>query len=82
MNDMVSRYNKEVMVVECGMSWDSPQACKSFLSDLIAKVKLVNNKKGLGVIYWEPQSYGGWEGYTLGAFDNSGKPTAALDAFK
>jgi len=82
MNDMVSRYNKEVMVVECGMSWDNPVACKSFLSDLIAKVKLVNNKKGLGVIYWEPQSYGGWEGYTLGAFDNSGKPTAALDAFK
>ena len=82
MNDMVSRYNKEVMVVECGMSWDSPQACKSFLSDLIAKVKLVNSKKGLGVIYWEPQSYGGWEGYTLGAFDISGKPTVALDAFK
>ena len=35
----------------------------------------------MGVLYWEPQSYGSWKGYTLGAFDNSGKPTEALDAF-
>ncbi|MBP1676466.1 MAG: Arabinogalactan endo-1,4-beta-galactosidase [Bacteroidetes bacterium] len=82
MNDMVSRYGSEVMVVECGMSWDSPLVCKNFLTDLIAKVKLVNNNKGIGVMYWEPQCYGGWKNYTLGAFDNSGKPTAALDAFK
>ena len=34
LNDMVDRYNKEVMIVEAGMAWDSPQACKSFLEDL------------------------------------------------
>jgi arabinogalactan endo-1,4-beta-galactosidase len=82
MNDMVSRYNKDVMIVEVGMSWDQPDACKSFLTDLITKVKSVPNHRGLGVLYWEPESYGNWQGYTLGAFDNSGKPTAALDAFK
>jgi len=82
MNDMVSRYGTPVMVVECGMSWDSPATCKSFLSDLMTKVKSVSGKKGLGVFYWEPQSYGNWQGYSLGAFDNSGKPTVALDAFK
>ena len=82
MNDMVSRYNKEVMVVECGMSWDMAATCKNFLTDLIAKTKSVSNGKGLGVFYWEPQSYGQWNGYTLGAFDNSGKPTVALDAFR
>lgn len=82
MNDMVSRYNKEVMVVEVGMSWDQAAACNSFLSDLIAKVKSVNGGKGLGVLYWEPEAYNKWQGYTLGAFDNSGKPTIALDAFK
>lgn len=81
MNDMVSRYNKEVMIVEVGMSWDQPAACKAFLLDIIAKTRSVANKKGLGVLYWEPQSYGNWKGYTLGAFDNAGKPTAALDAF-
>ena len=82
MNDMVARYNKDVMVVEVGMSWDQPTACNAFLTDLIAKVNSVSNNRGLGVLYWEPEVYNNWQGYTLGAFDNSGKPTAALNAFK
>ncbi|HPH24252.1 MAG TPA: glycosyl hydrolase 53 family protein, partial [Chitinophagaceae bacterium] len=81
MNDMVARYNKEVMLVEVGMSWDEPTACQAFLTDIITKTKQVNNNKGLGVIYWEPQCYGNWQGYTKGAFDNNGKPTNALNAF-
>lgn len=80
MNDMVSRYNKEVMIVEVGMSWDQSLACQQFMTDLIAKTKSVANNKGLGVLYWEPQSYN-WNGYTKGAFDNSGRPTIALNAF-
>ncbi len=51
MNDMVSRYGKEVMIVECGMSWDTPDICKSFLIDLIAKTKQVTGNKGTGVLY-------------------------------
>ena len=82
MNNMVSTYGCEVMVVECGMSWDSPAACKSFLTDLIAKTKSVSGGKGTGVFYWEPESYLNYSNYSLGAFDNSGKPTIALDAFK
>ncbi|HTM91164.1 MAG TPA: glycosyl hydrolase 53 family protein, partial [Flavisolibacter sp.] len=82
MNDMVARYNKDVMVVEVGMSWDQPGACNSFIADLIAKVKSVSNGRGLGVLYWEPESYNNWQGYTKGAFDNAGKPTLALNAFK
>ena len=81
MNDMVARYAKDVMVVEVGMSWDQSAACKSFLDDLILKVKSVSGGRGTGVFYWEPESYGNWQGYTLGAFDNSGKPTIALNAF-
>lgn len=81
MNDMVARYGKEVMVVEVGMSWDQATACNSFLADLITKTKSVTGNKGLGVLYWEPQSYNNWQGYTKGAFDNSGKPTIALNAF-
>ena len=81
MNDMVTRYGKEVMIVEVGMSWDSPQECRQFLSDLISKLKSVPGNKGLGVLYWEPQAYN-WKGYSLGAFDNAGKPTVALEAFK
>jgi arabinogalactan endo-1,4-beta-galactosidase len=82
MNDMVSRYGKEVMVVEVGMPWDNAADCKSFLSDIISKIVSVSGNKGLGVLYWEPQAYNNWQGYTLGAFDNSGKPTAALAAFQ
>jgi arabinogalactan endo-1,4-beta-galactosidase len=81
MNDMVARYEKEVMVVEVGMSWDQPTAGSAFIADLITKTKSVANNKGLGVLYWEPQAYNNWQGYTLGAFDNSGKPTGALSAF-
>jgi arabinogalactan endo-1,4-beta-galactosidase len=81
MNDMVLRYNKDVMICEVGMSWDQAAACNSFLSDLISKTKSVSNNKGLGVFYWEPEAYNNWQGYTLGAFDNSGKPTVALSAF-
>lgn len=81
MNDMVTRYGSEIMICEIGMSWDEPTACNAFIADLIAKVKSLSNNKGLGVFYWEPQAYNNWQGYTLGAFDNSGKPTSALQAF-
>jgi arabinogalactan endo-1,4-beta-galactosidase len=82
MNDMVARYGKEVMLVEVGMPWDQAAAANSFIADLITKVKSVTANKGLGVLYWEPEAYNNWQGYTLGAFDNSGKPTSALGAFK
>lgn len=82
MNDMVARYQKPVMICEVGMPWTDSVACKSFLSDIILKSRSVSNNNGLGVFYWEPESYNNWQGYSLGAFDNNGKPTIALDAFK
>ena len=80
MKDMTDRYGCEVMICEVGMSWDEPETSKAFLTDLIEKSQTID--KCLGIFYWEPQSYGNWNGYTLGAFDNEGKPTVALDAFK
>jgi arabinogalactan endo-1,4-beta-galactosidase len=82
MNDMVSRYKTPVMICEVGMSWDQAADAKAFLTDIISKTKSVTNHNGLGVFYWEPECYNNWNSYSLGAFDNSGKPTAALDAFK
>lgn len=81
MNDMISRYNKQVMICEVGMPYTDASACQSFLTDLINKTRSISNNNGLGVFYWEPQSYNNWQGYTLGAFDNSGKPTVAMNAF-
>lgn len=82
MNDMVTRYDKEIMVCEVGMPVADATACNNFLADLLVKTASLSNGKGLGVFYWEPQCYNGWQGYLLGAFDNSGKPTVALNAFK
>jgi arabinogalactan endo-1,4-beta-galactosidase len=77
MYDMINRYGKEV-----SMPADQPQACKSFITDLITKSRALANKKGLGVLYWEPQAYNNWQGYGLGAWTTDGKPSAALEAFK
>lgn len=81
MNEMVSRYGKEIMICEVGMSWDQASVCNAFLIDMINKVRSLPNNKGLGVFYWEPECNVNWNGYPLGAFDNSGKPTIALNAF-
>jgi arabinogalactan endo-1,4-beta-galactosidase len=78
MKDMISRYGKEVMICEVGMNVSDAFACKAFLTDLIKKTKSVG---GLGVFYWEPECYGNWYSYYKGVFDESGKPTVALDAF-
>jgi len=80
-NDMLSRYGKPVMICEVGMDVNSPAACYSFLTDLMSKVKSVSNNNGLGVFYWEPECNSNWNSYSLGAFDNTGKPTIALKAF-
>jgi arabinogalactan endo-1,4-beta-galactosidase len=80
--DMIQRYGKEVMISEVGMPWNEADTARLFLTDLITRARVVANDKCLGVFYWEPQAYNGWKGYTLGAFDQSGKPTQALDAFK
>lgn len=81
MNDMLSRYGSEIMICEMGMPAAEAAASKAFISDLISKNKSLPNNKGLGVFYWEPQSYNSWNGYKLGAFDDTGKPTIAMDAF-
>ncbi|HTF98411.1 MAG TPA: glycosyl hydrolase 53 family protein [Cellvibrio sp.] len=80
LNDMVDRYQVPVMLTEVGLPWDHTEA-KAIISDLITKVAQVKNQQGLGVFYWEPLAHNGWKGYTLGAFDDSGKPAAAMEAF-
>jgi arabinogalactan endo-1,4-beta-galactosidase len=79
MNDLAARYGKPVMLAEVGAPWNHPEG-KAIIADLIAKVRQVDNGKGVGAFYWEPQAYD-WKGYPMGAFDNSGKPTAIMDAF-
>lgn len=79
--DMVTRYGKETMIVEVGMPWDQPDAAHAFLSELILRARAIENEKCSGVLYWEPQAHNNWKGYTLGAFNTQGRPTKALQAF-
>ncbi|ALI98029.1 glycoside hydrolase family 53 protein [Rufibacter tibetensis] len=81
LNDMASRYNKEVMVVEVGGEDTKPQNTYDMLVAVQEKVKAVPNGKGLGVIYWEPQGARSWSKYPLSAWGDDGKPTKAMDAF-
>lgn len=81
MNDMITRYGSEIMIAEVGMRADQPQACKAFITDIILKNRSLPQNKGLGVFYWEPECHNNWQGYSLGAFDNTGRPTDALNGF-
>ena len=82
LNDLVKRYNKEVMVVEVGGEYDKVENTKALLEATIKAVRNVPNQKGLGVLYWEPQGEKSWSGYSLSAWLADGKPSPALDAFK
>ncbi|HEY3372169.1 MAG TPA: glycosyl hydrolase 53 family protein [Prolixibacteraceae bacterium] len=81
LNDMVSRYGKEVMVVEVGGESAKPQNTYDMLMAVQQRVKAVANNKGLGVIYWEPEGAKSWSGYALSAWGDDGRPTMAMNAF-
>ena len=88
LNDMASRYNKEVMVVEVGGLESNATNTYNLLRATIDKVKAVPNSKGLGVFYWEPQANSTVlpDGYSLGATTAISNTvlrfTSAIDAFK
>ena len=82
LNDMASRYQKEVMVVEVGGVDEQVQNTRELLAATIKAVRAVPDHKGLGVLYWEPQGAKSWSGYGLSAWQPDGKPSPALDACK
>ena len=78
---LYAQYQKETIICEVGMEWTEAETCRSFLSDLIGRAK-ADGSHCTGVLYWEPEGYQAWSHYSKAAFDNNGKPTIALDAFK
>lgn len=78
MQSLISTYHTQIMVCEIGIPWNYEQA-EAFYSDFMTKAKQVEGC--LGVFVWEPECYGGWNGYQKGLFDDNGKPTASLNAF-
>ncbi len=83
LKDMVSRYGKEVMVVEVGGEDNKEQDTQNMLTSVLNAMRSVPNNKGLGVMYWEPQGERGWSGgYPLSAWQSNGRPSLALEAFR
>jgi len=80
MQNMISRYGKPVMVCETGMDVTQGATCQQMLTDMMTKTASLGTN-GLGLFYWEPEAYGGWQSYSMGAFDSTGKPTVAMNAF-
>jgi arabinogalactan endo-1,4-beta-galactosidase len=81
MKYLQKRYQKPIMIVEVGSSVTAPLDCKNMLMDLMKKNSSLGKKNGLGVFYWEPECSIDWNKYKSGAFDTTGKPTEAMDAF-
>lgn len=80
--DMASRYGKPSMVMETGYAYNDPKNANAMISDLIWRLKQLGGN-GLGVLYWEPEAYPGWNGgYSMGALTSKGSFTSAMDAFK
>ena len=73
-------YHTPVMVCEIGTKQSNESLAAQILNDFMTKAKALD--QCAGVFYWEPQCYGGWNGYDMGAFNVSGKPSSALNAFK
>jgi arabinogalactan endo-1,4-beta-galactosidase len=81
MNDLVVRYNKELMVVETGGIDTMVQNTYDMLVAVQKKVNEVPENMGKGVFYWEPQGARSWSRYPLSAWGDNGRPTRALKAF-
>lgn len=76
-NKMISTYHTPVMVVETGMTYSDPTTANNMLADLTSRIWHLGSS-GLGVFYWEPEAYPGWQGYENGALNGNGEFTAAM----
>lgn len=88
LNDMASRYGKEVMIAEVGGLESDPAQSYNIIRAVIDKVQSVPNNKGIGVFYWEPEANSSVlpDKYPLGSTSvvsgNTLKFTTAINAFK
>lgn len=82
MINLSKKYNKKVFVVEVGGEVSQVENTYKLLEATIKATRNVPNNNGLGVLYWEPQGAESWSKYKLCAWQNEGRPSPALNAFK
>jgi arabinogalactan endo-1,4-beta-galactosidase len=72
------------------MDWPiSPEGQRQFLSDLINLVRETPAGRGVGVVYWHPESVPrtgadgrAWNGGAMALFDRQGNVLPAIDALE
>lgn len=57
MQDLVNVYDKDLVVAECGYFQWEPRQARTMIETLISNVNSLPGNHGLGVYYWEPESY-------------------------
>ena len=88
---MASTFGCKVMVCEVGVKANANETLAAqVLSAFMTEAKKIGGCAG--VLYWEPQVYGGWVpayyktlgwgSYELGAFTSTGRPSKVMDVFK
>lgn len=88
LNQMATKYGKEVMVCETGDYETDPLGTYNLLRQELNALKTVANDKSIGIFYWEPEANSQIlpDSYPLGATEvvseNVLHFTSALDAFK
>jgi arabinogalactan endo-1,4-beta-galactosidase len=74
---MIADYGTPVMVVETGMRYSEAAVANEMIASLTSEIWNLGSN-GLGVFYWEPEAYPGWQGYEMGATATNGEFTAAM----
>lgn len=89
---LAERFGVPVLVAELGARQNDEAEAARVVYDFMRQARNLPVSTCAGVFYWEPEVYGGWKpqvynqwgwgAYDMGAFTTSGRPAAALDAFK
>jgi arabinogalactan endo-1,4-beta-galactosidase len=78
-DNLRTRYGKEIMMVEVGGRWDRATDTRNTITNWINGMQGMG---GTGVFYWEPEGYAPFCTYNMTAWEpNTQRPTLALDAF-
>lgn len=70
---------KDCMLAECGLPVEKETESMNLMNDMVDRA--YKSEYCLGIFYWEPEAYQGWQNYECGAFLPNGRPTQILDAF-
>ncbi len=77
LNYFAEKYDCETMIAEIGISDIETDDAKTAIVDAYQRAR-DEVESCLGVFYWEPENYTGWNGYWKGAFTTSGSPSETL----